>query len=841
MNAILKIFLSLSVSGGLLILALLLGNRFLKDKVSRQWQYYIWLAVILRLLLPFGPEVTLLGNAYQSFDRAVTQTAPPRQSLPILPEQVPAAAPDNKAENPPAEDAAESHPLQDVGALLTEYVWLIWLVVALGLLLRKITVYQSFVRYLQAGWTPVSDLELLDRLSAAAEQTGVRTPVELCVHPLVSSPLLVGFFHPCIVLPSTDIPQRDFQYTVLHELIHCKRRDMFYKWLVQVTVCLHWFNPLVHLMSREIARACEFSCDEAVLIKLGEGHAQAYGKTLLDAMASVGRYKEHLGAVTLCENKQLLKERLSAIMKFKKKSKAIRLLTAALTLCVALGAVFAGVYPAAARVPAYIRTTPSSPSGGAPEIETLEFRGTTYHLVQTEAQLRAIGAGVYGMDWNYMQQADISLSAEEWAPIGTWDRPFTGTYNGNGFEITGLTMTDPNAKLVGLFGVAKDNAQIYNITLRDYDIERAGENAAAISVGAILAVAYGGRAYDNTVYPRESGGESLSQTAKHIDDRALSQIEKYYEAGSLPMFQMAFSRLDGDTQSTWLNRIYADGQIAFLGAAVNLLNEDCAQIQQLAETVYADGNAAVFSILANHMSEDMLEDWLDRALEDKNWTFQSILFNLLDRDDEFDELKEQQVKEWEAAQKAEYEAVGVVMDGKSYYYQGRLVNVFLDIRSNKSFYTLDMNPKGTVNIKVLRNADNQITGVSYMTEAELEELFGDMDIGGVDIPVDLKTVAAGEAVFLGEYDLDEGDRIYYDISAQTGNRMQVFFAKDGQKDAVYWSANNLRQPGESLDCIAEFTVASSAAPGTYRLYLRAPEDALGTVKGHIFIEEASYL
>ena len=76
MNAVLKIFLSMSFSGGLLILALLLGKRFLKDKISRQWQYYIWLIVVLRLLLPFGPEVSLLGKTYQAVDQAITQAAP---------------------------------------------------------------------------------------------------------------------------------------------------------------------------------------------------------------------------------------------------------------------------------------------------------------------------------------------------------------------------------------------------------------------------------------------------------------------------------------------------------------------------------------------------------------------------------------------------------------------------------------------------------------------------------------------------------------------------------------------------------------------------------------------
>lgn len=38
-----------------------------------------------------------------------------------------------------------------------------------------------------------------------------------------------------------------------------------------------------------------------------------------------------------------------------------------------------------------------------------------------------------------------------------------------------------------------------------------------------------------------------------------------------------------------------------------------------------------------------------------------------------------------------------------------------------------MNPAGTVNIKVIRDADDKITGVAYMTEAEVTELLKDMN------------------------------------------------------------------------------------------------------------------
>ncbi len=179
MNQILKLFLSMSFSGSLLILFLLLGKRFLKDKINRQWQYYIWAVVVLRLLLPFGPEASLLGRTYQAVDRAVARTVPLRQqSLPDAPESVPAPAAgrgtDNVHGDSPAGDFAAFHPFHDIGTLLMDHIWLVWLMAALGLMIRKATIYQGFIRYIKAGSVPVSDMEMLDRLSMAAEQASVK-------------------------------------------------------------------------------------------------------------------------------------------------------------------------------------------------------------------------------------------------------------------------------------------------------------------------------------------------------------------------------------------------------------------------------------------------------------------------------------------------------------------------------------------------------------------------------------------------------------------------------------------------------------------------------------------
>lgn len=207
--------------------------------------------------------------------------------------------------------------------------------------------------------------------------------------------------------------------------------------------------------------------------------------------------------------------------------------------------------------------------------------------------------------------------------------------------------------------------------------------------------------------------------------RLFLQMEQYYSADSLPLFGIAFSRLDESGQKIWLEKLYANEDFAFFSVAVSGLGTNSFLFADFAQRAYDDGEIGFFSILADCMDETKLESWLDQALEDGKWNFQSVLFDRLERGGEFDELEEKREREWDKARKEEYQSVGVTIDGKNYYYQGQLVNIFLDIRANKSLYTLNMNPAGTVNIKIIRDADDKIADAAYMTEAEVIELLED--------------------------------------------------------------------------------------------------------------------
>ena len=341
MNEFIKILLSLSVSGALLLLLILGLKPLYKNRFSRRWQYYIWIVVALRFLLPFTPDTTIIGSLFEKFDTAaITNEIPTTPNVPV-----PADTGNSKAEpiqtNREITTAAMREPVDKYVCL-----FFIWSALALVLFVRKVTVYQGFIQYIKAGNKEVSDIKILNLLSDCEEKLNIKTRVELSCNPLIASPMLIGFFRPRIILPAYELEDKELSYIFVHELTHYKQRDMFYKWLIQIVVCVHWFNPFVYLLEKEVNKSCELSCDEKAISILDEKAKREYGDTLISFLKSNNLYKSSLASVTLTEGAEQLKERLGAIMKFRKKSKVITAITAIFTVIVCVCFFVTGAYAA---------------------------------------------------------------------------------------------------------------------------------------------------------------------------------------------------------------------------------------------------------------------------------------------------------------------------------------------------------------------------------------------------------------------------------------------------------------------------------------------------------------
>ena len=90
------------------------------------------------------------------------------------------------------------------------------------------------------------------------------------------------------------------------------------------------------------------------------------------------------------------------------------------------------------------------------------------YQIRTATQLAALATCVNGgndcASKYYIQTADIDLAGyANWTPIGTSSTPFSGNYNGNGFQIRNLNISGLVVR-AGLFG-ACSGATLSNIWL----------------------------------------------------------------------------------------------------------------------------------------------------------------------------------------------------------------------------------------------------------------------------------------------------------------------------------------------------------------------------------------
>jgi len=351
MNDVLLIFLSLSVSGSILALILLAIKPLIKNRLSQTWQYYIWLIVILRFLLPFTPEVSVVGEMSRHIQNistppAVVETDPgiganEEYTIPQAPDVPPIP------QAPALQSVETETPVQPVlWSDILNNIWLLWLGVALVLFVHKIASYRSFARFVKVGMKTLTDTHIWDIYQSELAAARIKRQLPLYENNLVVSPMLVGIARPALVIPALGANDDELRNILRHELTHYKRLDFLYKWIVQITLCLHWFNPLVYLISKQINKSCELSCDEAVIKHLDEDGRITYGDALIASLKKQGTYSDFVVSMTMSENGNIVKERLDMIMSYKKKSRLIICLSSILTVLLICGFTFTGAYAA---------------------------------------------------------------------------------------------------------------------------------------------------------------------------------------------------------------------------------------------------------------------------------------------------------------------------------------------------------------------------------------------------------------------------------------------------------------------------------------------------------------
>ena len=330
------------------IALLLLCAPILKRSYVSKWRYYMWLFVAARLVLPF--KISLA----KPITMPIPQTIPTAAQTPV----VPAAG-------------------IDVQKLVT-FIWILGVIV---FALYQTAKYISFSGMVRRWAKNVTDERILHAVKAAKDFAGVTRDFNVKLCKAVTTPMVFGIVKPVLLLPCIDFTDAELTIVLRHELVHMKRRDIWYKLLVMAARAVHWFNPMVHIMASAADRDMEFACDAEVVRSQNVDYRRGYCETILRLVHN-GRGRGTALSTCFFFSKKTVLERFKGILDEKIKRNGVVMFCVIAVSVAVSGGVITFAADSVAEViedDLGIVERPAPPPAASPEPQTDENSDDTYY------------------------------------------------------------------------------------------------------------------------------------------------------------------------------------------------------------------------------------------------------------------------------------------------------------------------------------------------------------------------------------------------------------------------------------------------------------------------------
>jgi len=248
----------MAVQGTLLALAALVLVR--GGRLRPAWQAAVWLVVLVKLVLPWGPALP-----WSLADVVAMVRGDGGAALASI------AAPPAQAAAGPAEAALAPA----LGWLLLAAVWVAGTLVVAT---RALAAYRGALASARGASAAPAEARALLALLAAGVR--VRAP-RLVVGDAAAGPYVVGVLRPVIVVPPALLDEPALlRPALLHELAHIRRRDALGRFIQVLARAAFWFLPVVRIASKRLELAREAACD-AWALEAGEISRPAYARLLV--------------------------------------------------------------------------------------------------------------------------------------------------------------------------------------------------------------------------------------------------------------------------------------------------------------------------------------------------------------------------------------------------------------------------------------------------------------------------------------------------------------------------------------------------------------------------------
>lgn len=333
LNNLMQIGLTVSLAA----LVPLILRRLMKKRYPARMVCVVWAILALRLLIPVQltlPQAPVQVMPRTSYVVQSDQTAFRQAGLPVV-------------QNPTrwvTGTQAQTLSAADTGTVktvdITDILLTLWLAGVIACVLWQGIGYYRLIRSLKGTSQPVERADLHTILQEQCADLVIDREIPLRVSAAADCPMLAGLIHPTLYLPDERISRTDAAFIFRHELTHYKHGDLWLKLLLLAARCLHWFNPLVHLIARFAQEDIEAACDDAVVRGHDGAYRRAYGETILRSAIAQSQKRK---ALVSCfgDDKKTLMRRFEGLFDKSVKKRGVALVVMIALLVGSLGCMIA--------------------------------------------------------------------------------------------------------------------------------------------------------------------------------------------------------------------------------------------------------------------------------------------------------------------------------------------------------------------------------------------------------------------------------------------------------------------------------------------------------------------
>lgn len=290
MNEVFNLLIHTSVVASILIILIFILRFIFKNKINTRLQYALWLIVAVRLLIPINFQLFLevkstfpISNETKAFDSSKSQG-----NINIFNQSYSNSKyfyqPSNSStiQNQPriVNNRSSSFFLS-----LSDILIIVWIT---GVVCMLVTFTKRNICFIKKVKNSIKPYNFSDNsYNDAVKLVGLKHKIPVYLSHSLTSPCIIGIFNPVIVLTESIIRNTEAtKFALIHEMIHYKQKDNFFRLLGNILCSLYWFNPLVWLSVETAKNDAELSCDSKVLQKISSKQYINYCFTLVSIAGS---------------------------------------------------------------------------------------------------------------------------------------------------------------------------------------------------------------------------------------------------------------------------------------------------------------------------------------------------------------------------------------------------------------------------------------------------------------------------------------------------------------------------------------------------------------------------